>query len=274
MPEEKQKNCPAQPKYQDRCYWDQISEDFAGDRRHLLWRAHSDHVNTRLLENLMRGKQFDRVLKTDLFDESLTPGLFPCLAGHAGEVHGMDLSESCIREAGQRYPEMKTHREDIRHTGFKDGSFDGVVSTSTLDHFEHAGELEQALAEIHRILKPGGDLFITMDNLQNPAIWLRNLLPYRWLGKTGLVPYFVGHTLTRNGLHQMLEQSGFKILESKPVLHCPRVLAVPLSERVRKKGDSDSRNRLLSKLLAWERLERWPGAWFTAHFVAVHAIRS
>ena len=272
-PEEKQEDSPASPKYQDRSYWDQISNDFTGDRRHLLWRAHSDQVNTRLLNNLMREKQYDRVLKTDLFDESLTPGLYPCLAGHAAEVHGMDLSESCIREAARRYPEMETHCADIRRTQFEDASFDSVVSTSTLDHFEFAAELEGAMGEIHRILKPGGDLFITMDNLQNPAIWLRNMLPYRWLGKTGLVPYFVGHTVTRNGLHGLLEKTGFSIQDRRPVLHCPRILAVPYSEMVRKKGDPGSQDRLLERLLAWERLERWPGAWYTAHFVAVHAIR-
>lgn len=273
LSQEKQKDSPASPADQDRRYWDQVSDGFTGDRRHLLWRAHSDQVNTRLLKRLMRGKQFERVLKTDLFDESLTAGLFPCLASHAGEVHGMDLSETCIREAGRRYPELRTHHEDIRRTGFDDGYFDGVVSTSTLDHFEFPAELEQALAEIHRILSPGGDLFITMDNLQNPAIRLRNLLPYGWLGKTGLVPYFVGHTVTRNGLQQLLAQRGFSLVESKPVLHCPRVLAVPVSEWVRKRGTPGSRDRLLSRLLACERLEHWPSAWFTAHFVAVHAVR-
>lgn len=273
LPEEKQKHSPASPEYQDRSYWEQVSNDFSGERRYLLWRAHSDQVNTSLLNKLMQGKQYGRILKTDLFDESLTAGLYPCLAGHAAEVHGMDLSESCIREAARRFPEMETHRMDIRRTQFEDGSFDSVVSTSTLDHFEIAEELERALGEIHRILKPGGDLFITMDNLQNPAIWLRNMLPYRWLGRTGLVPYFVGHTVTRNGLHRLLERTGFRTQDSRPVLHCPRVLAVPYSEMVRKRGNSGSQDRLLEKLLAWERLERWPGAWFTAHFVAVHAIR-
>ena len=273
IPEEKLKDRSASPLNQQRGYWNQVSDDFTESRRHLLWRAHSDQVNTQLLENLMQEKQFGRVLKTDLFDESLTAGLYPCLAGHAEEVHGMDLSESCIRQAARRYPEMKTYRADIRETEFADGSFDGVVSTSTLDHIQFAEELEQALGEIHRILKPGGELFITMDNLQNPAIWLRNMLPYRWLGKSGLVPYFVGHTVTRNGLHRLLEQTGFCTRDSRPVLHCPRVLAVPYSEMVRKRGNSGSQDRLLERLLAWERLERWPCSWFTAHFVAVHAIR-
>lgn len=273
QPEEKEKHSPASPQYQDRSYWDQINDGFTGDRRHLLWRAHSDQVNTRLLESLMHGKKFARVLKTDLFDESLTPGLFPCLARHAGEVHGMDLSDTCVREAGRRNPELLTHLADIRRTGFDDFSYNGVVSTSTLDHFQYPAELELALREIYRILEPGGDLFITMDNLQNPAIRLRNLLPYRWLGKTGLVPYFVGHTVTRNGLQKVLEQNGFRVMESRAVLHCPRVFAVPLSERVRKKRGAGRQDRFLANLFAWERLERWPSAWFTAHFIAMHAVK-
>ena len=96
-------------------------------------------------------------------------------------------------KGAQRYPEMKTHHEDMRETEFSNGIFDCVVSTSTLDHFGYAEELPQARQD-------------------------------------GLVPYLVGHTLTRDGLQRLLEEAGFRIRDNRPVMHCPGVLAIPLRE--------------------------------------------
>ena len=56
------------------------------------------------------------------------------------------------------------------------GSFDLVVSTSTLDHFGHASDIGDALAELNRVLRKGGELVITMDNTGNPVIALRRII--------------------------------------------------------------------------------------------------
>jgi hypothetical protein len=67
-----------------------------------------------------------------------------------------------------------------------------------------------------------GLLFIILDNRANPAVVLRNAMPFSLLNRLRIDPYYVG----ARGLRRMLGQAGFQISETCPVLHCPRVAAV------------------------------------------------
>jgi ubiquinone/menaquinone biosynthesis C-methylase UbiE len=96
---------------------------------------------------------------------------------------------------------------DARHLEFPDDSFDLVFSNSTLDHFETEAEIEGSVSEFARILEVGGCLLITLDNPVNPVVGVRNFLPQRATGAIGLVPYFMGRTLSMRGLVQLLERS-------------------------------------------------------------------
>lgn len=87
-----------------------------------------------------------------------------------------------------------------------------------------------------RVLRPGGELLISLDNLQNPIIGPRNLLPYHLLKRLRLVPYFVGKSHGRRGLTAALEKAGFKVLETRAIMHCPRVLAVAVAGMLQKKA--------------------------------------
>jgi SAM-dependent methyltransferase len=53
--------------------------------------------------------------------------------------------------------------EDVLNLSYQDGSFDLVLTSDTL---EHVPDCERALAEIHRVLKPGGLHVFTI-----PVIW-------------------------------------------------------------------------------------------------------
>ena len=118
---------------------------------------------------------------------------------------------------------------DVRQLPFSDGAFDLVISLSTLDHSSSTGEISRALLEIRRVLEPGGVLAVTLDNLSNPWIRLRSVLPWPLLSRSGLVPYFVGVTLTHAQLLTTLSASGFRVLHSTAIMHTPRVLMVPLA---------------------------------------------
>lgn len=60
---------------------------------------------------------------------------------------------------------------DIRHTDFADNSFDLAVSYAV---FEHVRGIEEALEEIHRVLKPGG-VFITTFGPVWSCMWGHHL---------------------------------------------------------------------------------------------------
>ncbi|MGI6643492.1 MAG: class I SAM-dependent methyltransferase [Bacillota bacterium] len=58
---------------------------------------------------------------------------------------------------------------------FPDAYFDGVVASSIIDHLT-LSEGTKAMSEIHRVLKPGGFLFVSLD-AQEPDASLHETLP-------------------------------------------------------------------------------------------------
>lgn len=69
---------------------------------------------------------------------------------------------------------------------FPDGSFDFVVSIGC---FHHTGDMERALAEAARILRPGGDIMIMTYNAASY---------YRWLREPGRTAKYVFSVMTGN----------------------------------------------------------------------------
>lgn len=252
-------------------YWHDVGQRWVGAGRDVLWRRHCDAVNSRLLSRWLPHASTACLLKTDLFDEALTGGLASRLRGSAKTIVGMDLSLAIAREAAARCPDILSIRADARQLPFADRAFDTVVSLSTLDHFRTRDELKTSLRELGRILRGGGTLVLTMDNPRNPLIGLRNALPYALLNRLGVVPYFVGVTAGPRGIQAMLREAGFTVVETTSILHCLRVLTVPLCRLIQRFGDEPSRGKLLSLLLWLEGLGRLPTHFTTGNFVAVLA---
>lgn len=257
----------------DRSYWSRLGESWSDRRRDRLWRAHSDAVNMGLLGRWLPERRGGRVLKTDLFDEAFGEGVVESLRERYGTVLGIDVSQSVIRAARDRGLERRLVRCDVRALPFRAAVFEAIASISTLDHFHDQAGITTALGEIHRVLVSGGLLVLTLDNRANPIVGLRNLLPFRVVHALGLVPYYVGYTVGPWAARRLLVESGFDVLERDAVMHCPRILAIPVSRvLVRRLGDS-GQERFLRMLHAFEALRRLPTRWWTGHFVALRAIR-
>lgn len=237
-----------------------------------LWRDHSDAVNARLLVSWLPAKRGGRALKTDLFDEAFGRGLVEKLDGRYDWVLGIDVSPSVIRAARKRGRERRGVCCDVRVLPFHDGAFQAIASISTLDHFSSAADMVAALRELHRVLAPGGVLVLTLDNRANPIVGMRNLLPFRFVHALGLVPYYVGRTVGPWRARRLLIETGFDLVEAGTIMHCPRVLAIPLSRTLERRAGVEGQTLFLRILLAFERLGGWPTRWWTGHFVALRAI--
>jgi len=253
--------------------WDRVAETWKKNCPQTLWRVHSDAVNTALIGRWLSGCRVDRLLKTDLFDEAFSGGLYPLLASRVQHVLGMDVSAVVLHAARSRHVDLQVVGADARCLPFADNVFDVIVSNSTLDHFESSEDIIVSLHELHRVLRSGGHLLLTLDNLGNPVIALRNILPFRVLNRPGLVPYYVGATFGRCRLCRTLEQVGFEVTEVRAVMHCLRVFAVGTASILEKCAGPETQGRFLRVLMAFECLSRASTRFLTGHFVAVKALK-
>ena len=252
-------------------YWETVGERSNGSHRQTLWRVHSDAVNGAWLARRLSGASIERLLKTDLFDEARAAGLYPLLVARARTVVGIDLATSTVRAACARYSRLPGVGADVRALPFTSGAFDAVVSNSTLDHFGRVGDIATALEELHRVLRPGGQLLLTLDNSANPAVALRNALPFRPLNALGIVPCRVGVTCGPRRLQRAVQDAGFEVLEVDAILHCPRMLAVAAAALLDRFGSSRAQQRYLRGLMPFEQLAGWPTRFLTGYFTAIAA---
>ncbi|MDQ5821836.1 MAG: class I SAM-dependent methyltransferase [Actinomycetota bacterium] len=257
--------------------WDAVAELWQRAPAQTLWRRHSDSVNTRLVQRWLPAGTA-ATLKTDLWDEAMGEGLYPAIAARTDRVVGVDVSPSIVAAAAARYPTLDARVAHVHALPFEDGAFDAIVSNSTLDHFDHASEIDSSIVELARVLRPAGTLLLTLDNPANPVVALAKVLPrdalnrlwLRWADastRIGLLPYHVGATYGRSRLCSVLRTAGFAVEETTAIVHAPRAVAVVVGQRVR------DGSRFLRVLWALEQLERAPTRFLTGHFVAVRARR-
>jgi predicted O-linked N-acetylglucosamine transferase (SPINDLY family)/predicted SAM-dependent methyltransferase len=62
------------------------------------------------------------------------------------------------------------HVGDARNLSrFDDGTFSEIYASHVLEHFDYVGEMDAVLEEWHRVLKPGGRIFISVPDLDTLA---------------------------------------------------------------------------------------------------------
>lgn len=87
------------------------------------------------------------------------------LCGLAGEVVLLDQSLPMLRQAQAKG--LATLRCDVARLPFPDASFDRVVVVDALHHFVNA---RAALADLLRVLRPGGRLVIEEPDIQHRVV--------------------------------------------------------------------------------------------------------
>jgi len=137
-------------------------------------------------------------------------------------VTAIDISPELIQIAKQEIRETNVCfvLENAYDLTFEAHSFDSIVGSSVLHHLE----IEKAIEEMFRVLKPGGRMFFTEPNMMNPQIALQKNIPFlkRKLGDSPDETAFF-HWI----LKSLFKKAGFTDIMIKPFdfLHP----AVPLS---------------------------------------------
>jgi SAM-dependent methyltransferase len=260
-------------------YLDFIAAKSRAVDREDLWRAYLKDVYQNLKNRWCNEASIGRALKTDLFDEAISRhGLLSLFENKCDHIVGVDIAFETAQAARHRQREAQGEHcliavSDARRQSFQSCTFDEIFSNSTLDHFPNRADLMASLEELHRILRRGGLLIITLDNPQNPVVWIRNRLPYRWLKRLGIIPYYMGVTLSRSELVRTLESIGFAVSNSTVLVHSPRALAIWAGLIIGKLKHEKIRASFRKLLSSFECLEHLPTKNITGYFVAVKAVK-
>lgn len=120
------------------------------------------------------------------------------------ELHAIDMNPA-VTGLAARFPECRFSARDLMNTGFADTQFDALVS---LDVLEHIKELDRALAELCRILAPGGHL-VTSEPVESTLYKsLRFMLKGTYSQESG--PGAGVHYWNARQIDGIVQRTGFK----------------------------------------------------------------
>jgi exosortase/archaeosortase family protein len=197
-------------------FWEEVGAEFpdlGGARSTDYYRANE----IRLLDEHLPRLQGARVLKTDLWDEARNTRILAWAAGQGASCFGIDISTPTIRLARQAFTSRPLYAAaaDVRQLPFPTDAFDAIYSMGTIEHFD---DDEKAVAEIYRVLAPGGRAIVGVPNRHDP--FLRPLMVWA-LQRVGLYAYGAERSYSRDELRRLLERAGFQVEVNTGILFIP-----------------------------------------------------
>jgi len=173
-------------------------------------------------------------------------------AGNGFQVEGLELNETAAAVARKAGFEV--------HTGLIEefnpaGGYDVAVLSNVL---EHSLDPQKMLRDVQRILRPGGQVWISCPNNQS---WLRKVFGRSWLNWH--VPFHIVH-FSPETLHLLLSDTGFAKIELRQITPALWVAQSLLVFLFASKGQKTSqmRNPVLTLVfMVFARFVLFPALW-------------
>ena len=174
---------------------------------------HTIEARKRLLAGGLRRLEPDRSSASRVLDAGCGSGEFTQFIRDLGyDVEGIDIAQSAIDRARSRFSDLRFSVGSLEQgLPFSDSVFDAVWSTEVLEHLfdVHAG-----LAEMNRVLRPGGLLLLTTPYHGR----FKNLLIALGDFEKHYNPY-ISHIrfFTKRSLTKCLDRAGFSLVSCKGI---------------------------------------------------------
>lgn len=182
-------------------YYEEAKLVFSGEVPH--------HRDQNYLSDLKLIKKFKP--RGDFLDVGTNAGFFLRMAkmNKQWNIQGVEPSKP-LAELASKYFDLNITNAFLEDAAIMDDSFDIVTMT---DVFEHVSQPQKILAKVHKILRPGGVIFIKVPNgLFN----LTKMLLAKWTGNTKNYDIFDSYEhvihYSHRTLGDMLKSSGFDIV--------------------------------------------------------------
>ncbi len=122
----------------------------------------------------------------------------------------------------ERFPKVSAVMGDAQNLPFDDATFDHVVCSEVL---EHLPEDARAVEEMARVLKPGGNLIVTVPCADFPFTWdplnwvLKRFGGFQLKGERPWSGIWYGHRrlYDQKRLASLIQESGLEIVEQRPL---------------------------------------------------------
>jgi tRNA (uracil-5-)-methyltransferase TRM9 len=136
------------------------------------------------------------------------------------ELWGIDFSLAMLKQALRYSIKSKLYvnlvNADALSLPFPDSTFDWSISVAAYHHIKGEKERKKALEELNRVLKPRGEIFLTVWNHGQPRFWFRSKeqqVPWR-LKEKAIYRYY--HLFSYGELKELLVKTGWEIITISP----------------------------------------------------------
>jgi ubiquinone/menaquinone biosynthesis C-methylase UbiE len=149
----------------NRSYYDEFASSYER-YRHAGYHVFLDELETATVRRYLRPEMH-------ILEAGCGTGLvLNRLAPHAARSYGVDLSRGMVKKAHER--QLTVVQGSVTDLPFADASFDLVCSFKVLAHVQ---QIERAMAEMARVLRPGGILLAEFYNRRSLRYLIKRLKP-------------------------------------------------------------------------------------------------
>ncbi|MBK8555921.1 MAG: class I SAM-dependent methyltransferase [Lewinellaceae bacterium] len=160
-----------------------------------------------LLDQILKGRYHsaERILDAGTGNGRNLPWFFE----EGCEVHAVDLNEQAIHDLNIRFPKGDFQVASVAKLPYRTAFFEHIICCAVLHFAENEAHFHQMFAELIRVMRPGGSLFIRMASnigFEDRIVPLGN-------GRYRIPDGSERFLLTRTLLQGLVQSHGLELLE-------------------------------------------------------------